>query len=291
MTTVYVVLSHQYPDQVLRLVRTLRRGSPACTIVLHHDDRRTRVDEAALRALGVERVLPATPVGWGGPTQLQALRRSLRQALRGRFEWLTVISGQDYPLRPLADIERRWRESGFDAFVEGAPVAPPAWTRGETDEFGRRYFYRYRQVRPPGRAVRRAVAAARPLLTLRDMPWGTAIGLRRRGPGVTVRRGTDWLTLSRRAAELVAEPPAALLRYYERAIVPTESLPHTALYASGLRLSGDPLRFSTWSPGAAHPAVLGREDLDAMLASGADFARKFEPGAPVLDELDRVVLG
>ena len=50
-----MVLSHQHPEQVLRLVRTLRRGSPESTIVLHHDDRRTRVDEAALRALNVAR--------------------------------------------------------------------------------------------------------------------------------------------------------------------------------------------------------------------------------------------
>ena len=283
----YVVLSHQHPEQVLRLTRTLRRGSPESTIVLHHDDRRTRVDEAALRALNVTRVLPPSPVSWGGPTQLDAFLRGLQTALRADFDWLTVLSGQDYPLRPLAEIERGWRESGVDGFVESVPVEPPPWTRAGADEFARRYFYRYRQVRPPGRALRRVVAAARPLLALREMPWGTLLGVRHRGPGVPVRRGGDWLTLSRRAVEVVTG--GALVDHYRRTILPTESLPHTALHAAGLPLSGDTRRYTAWAPGAAHPAMLGSGDLDAILASGADFARKFAPEDPVLDELDRVV--
>jgi hypothetical protein len=121
------------------------------------------------------------------------------------------------------------------------------------------------------------------------MPWGTLVGRRVRGPGLPVRRGADWLTLSRRAVEVVVGAPA-LVRYYRRTPVPTESLPHTLLYASGLRLSGDTRRFSRWTAGDPHPAVLGMEDLDAILGSRADFARKFAPGAPVLDALDRVVL-
>ena len=287
MRAAYVVLSHQHPGQVVRLARTLRRGSPDSTIVLHHDDRRTRVDEAALRALNVARVLPPSPVSWGGPTQLDAFLRSLRHALRVDFDWLTVLSGQDYPIRPLAEIERSWRESGVDGFVECLPVEPPPWSRAGADEFARRYFYRYRQVRPPGRALRRAVAAARPLLALREMPWGTLLGVRHPGPGVPVRRGGDWLTLSRRAVEVVTR--GDLVGHYRRTVLPTESLPHTALHAAGLPLSGETRRYTAWAPGAAHPALLGADDLDAILASGADFARKFAPDDPVLDALDRVV--
>lgn len=287
MSTAYVVLSHRDPDQVLRLVRTLRTAGP---VVLHHDDRHVRLDAAALR--GVERVLPPTPVAWGWASQLEALLRSVRHALaRVDFDWLVVLSGQDYPIRPLADIDASLRAGAYDGYVEGVPVASPAWSRTAGDEFARRYFYRYRVVRPPGPALRRAVAAARPLVTLRDMPWGTVLGVRGRGPGLPVRRGSDWLTLSRSAAEILADAAPNLIRHYRRTVSPTESLPHTVLYADPtLRLSGDTRRFSRWEPGALHPAVLGMDDLDAVLASGADFARKFEDPR-VLDALDRVVLG
>ena len=293
MSTAYVVISHRQPEQVLRLIRTLRTGSPSSTVVLHHDDRFVALDSSALD--GVERVLPPTPVAWGWTSQLDMLLRCLRHTLeRVEFEWLVVLSGQDYPLRPLADSERELREGAFDAYLETVPVAPPAWSRAETDEFARRYFYRYRAVRPPGALTRRAVSAARPLLTLRDMPWGTALGVRGRGPGVPVRRGSDWLTLSRRAVEAVVSAPPELVRHYRRTLSPTESLPHTVLAADPtMRLSGDTRRFTAWASGAPNPSVLGIGDLDALRASGNDFARKFDPDvdARVLDALDRVVLG
>ena len=296
MSTAYVVISHRQPEQVLRLARTLRTGSPSCSLVVHHDDRAVELDEAALRALGgVERVLPPTPVAWGWTSQLDMLLRCLTRALeRVDFEWLVVLSGQDYPLRPLEDSERELREGAFDAYVETVPVEPPGWSRAEADEFARRYFYRYRPIRPPGPLLRRAVSAARPLLTVRDMPWGTVLGRRCAGPSRSVRRGADWLTLSRGAVEAVVDASPELVRHYRRALMPTESFPHTVLSTTaGLRLSGDTRRFTAWAPGSPNPSVLGMGDLDAMLASGNDFARKFDPDvdARVLDELDRVVLG
>ena len=294
VSAAYLVISHQYPEQVLRLARTLRAGSPDATLLMHHDDRRVALDAAALRALGgVELVTPPTAVAWGWTSQLDMLLRCFAWALeRVGFDWLVVLSGQDYPIRPLADIERDLRDGDYDGYLEGIPVAPPAWSRGEADEFARRYFYRYRRVRPPGAALRRAVAAARPLLTLREMPWGTVLGRRCAGPPLPVRRGADWLTLSRRAVEVVVGAAPEVVRHYRRTLMPTESLPHTVLYAEpGLRLSGDTRRYSAWAPGSSHPPCCGAADLDALLASGTDFARKFDPtvDASVMDELDRVV--
>ena len=83
-----------------------------------------------------------------------------------------------------------------------------------------------------------------------------------------------------------------MLDHFRRTILPTEALPHSVLYADpALRLSGDTRRFTRWDTGAAHPHVLGLDDLEPMLASGLDFARKFDAtvDARVLDELDRVL--
>ena len=55
---------------------------------------------------------------------------------------------------------------------------------------------------------------------------------------------------------------------------------------SGLRLHPDNRRYVRFEPGSPNPRVLTLDDLDAALASGADFARKFDDPA-VLDELDR----
>jgi hypothetical protein len=82
------------------------------------------------------------------------------------------------------------------------------------------------------------------------------------------------------------------MHHYRRTVVPTESFPHTVLHAEpGLRLSSDTRRFTLWPSRSPHPAVLTVADLDHILSSGADFARKFDLTIDpiVMDELDRVV--
>jgi hypothetical protein len=282
---------------VLRLVRRLRAGSPDAPVVIHHDDRGSRLDEGALARLGgVELVRPPVAVAWGDGSQLDMHLRCYAWLLeRVEFDWVVLLSGQDYPIRPLADVERDLGAAPFDGFVQGEPVAPPPWSRDAADEFARRYYYRYRPIAPPRPRIRRAIGAARPLLTLREMPAGPMLGRRTSSPfsaALPCRRGSDWVTLSRRAVAALdgaARSRPALVRHYRRTLVPTESFAHTLLHATpGLRLSADTRRFSAWSAGAHRPGVLGLGDLDRMLASGADFARKFDMGADaaVLDALD-----
>lgn len=302
MSVAYVVTSHCYPEQVLRLARTLRAGSPDAPLLIHHDDRRSQLDVAALARLGgVQLVRPPTAVAWGWASHLDMLLRCFAWVLeRMPFDWLTVLSGQDYPIRPLAEIERDLLDSPYDGYVEGIDVDPPRWTRGELDEFSRRYFYLHRPIRNPGAILRRAIAAARPALLVRDMPWGVVLGRRSAAPfspALPCRRGADWLSLSRRSVEVVvraAQTRPELMRHYRRTILPTESFPHTVLHAEpALRLSGDTRRFISWPSLSAHPRVLRVADLDRILSSGADFARKFDLmiDPMVMDELDHAIAG
>lgn len=290
MTVVaYLVLSHTRPEQVLRLVRTLRELSPASPVLVHHNPQHTQLDARSLGATMVD----AAPVEWGRRSQLEALLRGLGTALRGpAFDWLTVVSGQDYPVRHPATVAAELAACGYDGFAEGHLVRPPD---RDGDEFGRRYFMAWRPIREPGRPARRAIAAARPLLALRDMPTGPMLGRRVRTPfsaAVPCRRGADWLTLTRRAVGVVAgaaRTHPGLHRHFLRTLMPTEAYAHTVLHAHGLRLSADLRRFTVWTPGAASPRLLGMDDLDAISRSRADFARKFDQSVDwrVLDELDR----
>jgi hypothetical protein len=307
MRALYVIASHTRPEQVLRLVETLRRGSPDAHLVVHHDARTTRVDAGALAALGAHLLAPPTPVAWGRASQLAMHVRALAWALRAReFDWLMLLSGQDYPLRPPAAIEADLAAADVDAFLERAPVGPaPRRLHASADEFALRYQRAWRPlpVRRPGSLAlaRRVAAAARPLVVLREMPTGPPlVGLPARtpwSPALRPYRGADWYTLSRRAVAAVlafgrARPD--VLRFVLRStVLPTEAYVHTALHNDpSLRIAPETRRWSRWSPGDQHPAVLGMGDLDAALASGADFARKFDPevDADVLAALDRRVL-
>ena len=79
------------------------------------------------------------------------------------------------------------------------------------------------------------------------------------------------------------------MRFFEHVFIPDELFFQTIVTNSPLAdtVENDNLRYLDWSREPA-PAVLTRDDLDAIGASGALFARKFDEtvDAEILDLLD-----
>jgi hypothetical protein len=243
-------------------------------VAVHHDDRATSLREVdALR-------IPPVPVEWGHGSQLAAVLRALRWVReRAEFDWLVLLSGQDYPIRPVAEIEASLLAAPYDAFIRHKPVPPRGLRRGGVDEFARRYTYRWR----PGSL---SWARLDPLVQGRRLPSGTFVGLPA-SPPLPVFHGSDWFSLSRRAVDVVLAAPDAVVDHFLHTIIPTEAFVHTVLANSGLRLADDHRRYAVFDPPSSpSPRVFGLEDVDAVLASGADFARKFDD-VRVLDAIDR----
>lgn len=300
--TAYLITSYKLPDQVLRLASVLRRGSPDASIVVHHDDRACGLDRNRADELAVELVEPPSAVAWGEFSQLAMVLRSLRWVMENAdFDWLVLLSGQDYPIRPVAEIEKSLSASGVDAFIWTAGRCERPALRRAMDEFACRYYYRWQRV-PAAVAspVAKVAAMARPMLRSRGMPSGTWVGVPALrspfGPRLVCHYGSDWFTLSRRAIEAVdrfARTRPDVLNFYRRALIPTESFVHTVLAHDGsLRLSGDCRRYFVFDDEhRLGPRVLRMNDVDAILASGADFVRKFDEtiDRAVLDEIDRRV--
>jgi hypothetical protein len=62
---VYLVCSHSNPDQVLRLVKLLRKGSGTSRVVIHHDEAVSHLDPASLVGLDGVHLLEPMPIEWG----------------------------------------------------------------------------------------------------------------------------------------------------------------------------------------------------------------------------------
>jgi hypothetical protein len=324
----YLVMSYTRPELVHRLLARLRGG----VVAVHHDPRFCALGD--IDAL----LVPPQPVEWGHGSQLAAILRSLRVLTEHDWDWLVLLSGQDYPVRPVATIEAELLAAPVDAFIRHKPIPPRVLKRGAVDEFARRYTYRWRRLggpAPPGAASpptttaaappaaatppatatppdaaapptttaaappaatappatpareRCAAALARldPLVQVRRLPSGAYVGFPAAAP-LPVFHGSDWFSLSRRAVEAVLAAPAEVVDHFLHTIIPTEAFVHTVLANSGLRLANDHRRYAVFDPpSAASPRVFGLGDVDEVLASGADFARKFEDVA-VLDAID-----
>jgi Core-2/I-Branching enzyme len=286
MTVAYVVLSHRNPAQVVRLVRALAEG-PAAQVLVRHDRRRSTLEPTAIEAAGGQAIEDGIEVEWARWSYLELIVSCLREARRLDPDWTLILSGQDYPLRPMADIETDLERSGSDARI-GAVREVETRRPVRDDEFYLRCRYRH-YARP--RAMPVPPRTLRGLIYARAMP--PLVGLRRLAPApLRFYASADWLTLGRRAVRTVLEASRdrRLMRHFRRVAVPSESFFASVLLADpSLAVEHDHRRFARFSgPGAAHPDTLTSEDLERILASGADFARKFdtEIDSDVLDRLD-----
>jgi Core-2/I-Branching enzyme len=300
-TVVYFIASHTNPEQVARLARRLRRDSAGALIVIHHDESQSH--------LGADRfaddpniivVRRSVAVEWGQFSQVELVLRGLDALLAsGRdFDWVVLLSGQDYPIRPLAEFEADLARLGDGAIAYDERTAhldryTLSWHRVPRrfeNRIANALFSRLSRLN-----------ARQPYVQFVSGRVGCQIGVRSwRSPfRGTMRpyKGTTWWTLSRRSIDYVRayvrDNPAFVDWYRRRTLMPDESFFQTILFNAGtFRLQNDDGRFVRWDPPEApSPVTLRGADLDAVLRSQKYFGRKFDDriDATVLDRLDALL--
>jgi hypothetical protein len=283
----FVVLSHANPPQLRRLIHSLNHVYDAPRILIHHDFHQCALDSFP-QFPNVHFVQPARHTGWGDFSLVEATVDALRMLGEPGepFDWFAVLSGADYPVRPGPETRHELARLECDVCMRFEEIHPAAVRRGWHAECVDRYF---------------GVDIPRP----RSAPHGIRMEYHRVTSPWLLRllspysrrfrcfAGSQWFSarahVARRIVQLHEENPW-LAQHLKTRACPDETYFQTLLCNdSGLRLRNDHLRYIVWKGHGAHPKLLGPEDLPAILASGAHFARKFAPGSAALDELDRLL--
>lgn len=312
--TAYVLLTHKDWPQVERLARSILASSPGAFVLIAHDGRRVRFPASAGDAR-IRILEHGLATDWGSWELVEATLRAFDEARRRADPDLVVLlSGQDYPVRRLADWEAEVLAA--ESWVGDASELhyTPHWgrRRGEGQDTLTRYTHRWfqtplarRGIRFGGRlgsAMRRVRGAVslrtEPLLSVRVVTRGRGVfwGIRRRTPFSPERPcffGSQWVALRRPELDRLLDedlaPGSRLRRFYRHTIIPDESALVTPL-AWRARPSGlPPVTQVTWDAVADQPTVCTLDDLDELVRSGSAFCRKVDPdrSAALMDELDR----
>ncbi|HVR29552.1 MAG TPA: beta-1,6-N-acetylglucosaminyltransferase [Thermoanaerobaculia bacterium] len=304
MRVAYFVQTHRAPAQILRLLATLRRGSPQAPLVVGHCPSGEPLDEDALARLGALVFRPERPARRGYWSILEPYFAAVELLERRgvAYDWLVYLSGQDYPVQPLAASEARLAASGHDGYLTFRP-AEAVSDEGRRRQGRRRYFYRYRDLprAEPLLRILRRLNGVQPWWHV-HLTYGPRLGVRTRrtpfGPDLRPYVGSQWTTLRRACALRVlaaARAETALVEHFARTVCPDEAFVQTVLVAEPrFRLANDSLRYvDVRGSRDGRPRVLGRADGPALVGGGFAFARKFdaEVDAIVLDWLDNEVLG
>ena len=286
MGLAYCILAHKNPAQIARLLRAIAHPDNVC--VLHYDQRAPRGEHAALARIAREsanvHLLPSRPVLWGRYSvvgvQIEGISRCL--ALGNRWSHFITLSGQDFPLKPqaqmVAELEAA-RANSFLSFFD--PVAEPHW-KNLADRTSRVYIEStllesLLNIPFLGRQLRRLCGWTN---LMPCVPW-----IKREVPSwFRYMGGSNHVILSREAAAyLVSDPKARrIVQWLKHSGIPDESLFQSVLLNSPLAASvvNDDRRAIFWeTPGAPSPVTFTGAHLPWLhqaRAEGKLFARKFD---------------
>ncbi|WP_179411649.1 hypothetical protein IM711_04765 [Microbacterium esteraromaticum] len=313
---VYVVLTHRNWAQVRRLAGAILASSPDARVLLAHDARSevfpAHVDDPRIRVFvhGLE-------CDWGSWELVEATLRAMERA---RELWdpqlVTLISGDDYPMRRLPDWEREALAASGWIGEAHALTYRPRWgrRRGEGDDRLNRYTFFWFRASDENRSlglpewlrafasrVRRALAVRlEPVFGVRYVARGRGryFGVRRPTPftrAMPCHIGAQWVALRRHELDVLLDedlaPRSRLRRFYRRTIIPDESALVTPLSWRGAPADLPPVTLYQWDPVLDTTITWTHNDLDRLLASGAPFCRKIDAdrSGALMDSLDRLI--
>jgi hypothetical protein len=305
VTVCWYIQSHRNPEQLLRLVRTLRRGSTG-PIIVTHDPSGEPIDPTSFVAIPRVHLVPppVRPVRGSFSGQLDPYLNAIEWLEQGQigYDWLVNITGQDYPVSSLPDIEAFLDRADCDGFVRQWDVlaADSPWSRRKAKaRYWSRYWWLPARMRGPLRALR-WIGKVTPVRFYLD--YGALVGIRRLSTPFnrTLRCRGGWafwtlrhIAVLRLRQFLAARPDVE--RHYRRTVAPEESLVQTILGADPeLRLVNDDLRYIDYSGAVGgSPRTLTVADLPRFRDGRYHFARKFDERVDreVLDCIDREIHG
>ena len=279
----YLLLAYKNLDQLVRLVTTLDTGR---SVFFVHVDKSTdrsawARELAALEERPSVRFVKPHRCGWGGFGLVTAILWGIGTALDSDIGWehLVLLSGQDYPIKPVARIQAFFEDHRDESFVEYFLLPRADWPgRGgmeRIEDWHRHVGKRLVHVHAARYRLRRSVPG----------------GLRPYQGGSNFALSTE---CARYVRDFAAENPR-FSRFFRHTSNPDESFFQTILLNSPLaaKVVNDDLRYEEWTAGEAHPAILRAGDLPKLRRAEGLTARKFDTtvDAEILDLIDREILG
>ena len=298
MKLAYVILCFKNFQQVQRMIDRL--DDPQSHFLIAVDANSPDKPVETLRKSLANRpnitFAPRSKIQWGKFSAAAAFRDGVASLLQAEvmFDYVFLMSGQDYPLVKPDQIRQKLKDSGGRSFLLHEPFPVKMW---EPLGMGRMYswnffygrnVYQFPKWAPANRrwvqliyAIINRIVPRRGKFPLALTPYG----------------GSPHSTLSREAAEYAlrfAREHPEYDRRFRFTLHSDEVYFQTILANSPLkgRLINNDLRYLVWpSSDAASPIVLTAANLPGILASGALFARKFDVSvdAKVLDLIDKHV--
>lgn len=272
----FVLVTHNAPSQIIRLIRALNQVYSNPPIVVHHDFDQCTLNVSSFS--NVQVVRPHIPTRWCGYSVVRATLTSLAwlYANSESPDWFALLSGACYPTRSCRDVLSDLEKGGCDAYIDHQPVDPFHLENEYQRECFRRYYSWHFGLRKLDRRMTPR------FLAVRSAPY--------MANATRCYAGSEWFTANRLVAEYIIasqERYGWLAKHLRNRHCPDETYFQTVVCnAAQFEVSKNNHRYIDWSSQLPHPKELQTDDLPSILGASAHFGRKFAPDSAVLSRLD-----
>lgn len=315
MEIAYLVLAHRYPEQLIRLILRLNTEN---TLFFIHFDKKT--DEKifchivnSLSHLKNVYFLKRHSVYWGDFGHLNATLEGIKEIINKNihFDWLILLTGQDYPIKSNSQIEDLLLENEGKLFIDynDLELVPPdpGWSNSGYDRINYWHvcLHKIRFVFPAkltANAYNRYCRSNQIWFYILSLLWSALISwlpIKRNFPNnFEPFWGSPYWLLPKECVkylhDFIQQEPA-VINFFKYVDLPEEIFFQTLFLNSKFKESivNDNLFYIDWdNPNPTRPRVFVKTDFERLACSSKLFARKFDStkDADILDLLDQEVL-
>lgn len=284
MRIAHLIMIHKNAGQVERLLQALAHDDADC--YLHLD---AQVDMQAYAHLATRPrvffIQERVAARWASFRFVEAVLQGVREILATNiaYDYINLLSGQDYPIQPPAAIQQFLADHPGKAFLSFEPANSAWWQHAiaRTEQY-HSVYYKF-----PAQYTLEKLANR--LLPKRRFPLPYALY---GGPN------GSWWTISQACAAYLVDfmdHHPAVRRFGRFSWGPDEFMVATILLNSPFKdhVINNNYRYIDWSAGGANPKVLTAADAPRLAQSSQWFARKFDDTheTRILDLLDQMLAG
>lgn len=280
-----LIMAHKDFDHLIKLIEYFTFN---CDVFIHWDKKKP-LNKKELTELykhtQVKKILQDYEVHWGGTSVLECELHLIRTAIHSvENDYIHLISGQDYPTRPLSFFLRFFEENNGKDFIQYTHLPHPNW---EDNTFRRfQYYYPYDYAGNQenakqwvGEQVRSQYKKGikRPIPDEFEHLYGCS----------------QWFSISQKSANVLIDYTDEHPEFYNRlwmTFAPEECYPATVLVniLGKENIVCDNLRFIRWKyENGNRPANLGMQHFCHLLKKDYLFARKMEK--PYCNDLKEII--
>ncbi len=269
MIIAYLILAHAHPKQLHRLVQKL--AGSATGIYIHIDAKANLHDFLFIAQIpNVFFIAKREKVYWGAYSIVQATVNGFEEIIASGkpYQYITLLSGQDYPLKSNTVIVDFFKANPYKAFMEFYSIKND-WQEA-IPRLNKYYLTNY-----PFVSSNTLEILINKLLPKRQPPANL----------VFVGR-SQWFSITLEQAKYIVDVLInnhSLIRYFKFTWGSDEFVFQTLLYNSPFKrqMVNNNLRYIDWSAGGASPKTFTIADADTLLQTDKLFARKFNDATDV----------